>query len=229
MKPSLSSVLASALFAVSAHGAVLQFSALDYDVHRGERITAVDWSDIAVNLEAGSTSAPGHSPGSQITGSQTWNGGAAYEWEINKVDGTAGASPGWDLIAINGGLQINATPEDPFTLKIISLALDNQPGPAQNFNAQISASWKILGATFGVNDFNPNAIHIDASQFQNTLNGTFSVSLENLDRDLILNYVTNVPEPAACAAMAATTLLAFAIARSQTKRPAQLRRPNTLS
>ena len=220
-------LLAAALFVRTASGAVFQFDGPDFEVRNGERITAVDWGNTAITLQAGSVTAPGHSPGSQVTGSQTWNGGAAYEWEINKVDGTAGASPGWDLITINGGLQINATPADPFTIKIISLTLGNQPGPVQNFNSQASASWKILGASFGVNDFNVNAFHIDTSQFQNTLNGTFNVSLANLDRDLVLSYVTSVPEPPNGAALAAAALLAFAFVRSQTERRNRQEQPKS--
>ena len=49
--------------------------------------------------------APGNSPGTLATGSQLWNDGGSYLWEINASNdagGTSGADPGWDWLDITG-------------------------------------------------------------------------------------------------------------------------------
>jgi autotransporter-associated beta strand protein len=138
-------------------------------------------------LQINGTYAPGDSPGTLRTGSQSWNAGAAFEWEINDATGAPGANPGWDFASIDGGLQINATAADPFTIKILSLTPANTPGPVQNFDPKKFARWKIAAATFGVSGLEPGNLRLDASGFQGA-EGTFAVALENSGRELWLNY-----------------------------------------
>src|SRR6185295_3259639 len=71
---------------------------------------------ISGNLIVSGTIAPGSSPGTQNTGSQTWNGGGNYIWEINDVDAGAGTDPGWDLANITGGLTNNSTTGNKFNI-----------------------------------------------------------------------------------------------------------------
>src|SRR6185436_17624648 len=83
---------------------------------------------VAGTVTVDGTIAPGSSPGTQNTGSEIWNGGGAYVWEINDVDAGQGVDPGWDLINITGGLTINATPGSKFNINITSLDLANAGG-----------------------------------------------------------------------------------------------------
>jgi autotransporter-associated beta strand protein len=151
--------------------------------------------------------APGNGIGTfTVGGAMTWNIDAHYLWEINKAAGTAGSNPGWDFLAINGGLIINATSSDTFKLHVISLG-----GPVSDFNSSQNWSWRILTASGGISSFDPSKFAIDTSQFQNSLNGgSFSLAVNGNDLDL--NF-TAVPEPSACAALTGLALLAFAAAR----------------
>jgi hypothetical protein len=124
------------------------------------------------------------------TVSETWNGGGNYVWELN--DATAaipGLDPGWDLISITGGLTINATPASKFTINVTSLALDNQPGLAANFDNTAIYAWTILTTTTGITGFDPAAFAINTSGFANPIgNGTFALGLANGGKDLVLNF-----------------------------------------
>ena len=48
----------------------------------------VDISTHAMTISLGGVISPGNSPGTAITGAQTWNDGGSYLWEINNSDGT---------------------------------------------------------------------------------------------------------------------------------------------
>ena len=145
---------------------------------------------ISSSLDVSGTLSPGASPGTQNTGSETWNGGANYVWEINDVDAGAGTDPGWDLINITGGLTINATPSSKFTINITSLTLANAPGNVADFDNGQDYTWTILKTTTGITGFDPAAIDLNTSAFSNPLgNGLFTVGLVNGGNDLVLNFV----------------------------------------
>ena len=88
-----------------------------------------------------STPAASTSVGRLITGTETWNGGGHYVWEINDVD--AGEITGWDLININGSLTINATSANKFTLDLTSLTLAGAAGPVNDFAQNQNYVWRI--------------------------------------------------------------------------------------
>ncbi len=140
----------------------------------------------SVRVEAGSILAPGSSSGKLTTGNQTWSGGGSYVWEINNGSGAAGADPGWDLLSIEGGLDLGAAPGNKFTIKVVSL-LTNSPGPAENFDPSTNSSWPIASASAGVSNFNAAAFSIDASAFINATGGVFSVALQN-GTNLVISY-----------------------------------------
>ena len=51
----------------------------------------------AVVITSGSVQAPGNSPGTQtVVGTNLWQSGGTYQWEINDWAGTQGSNPGWD-------------------------------------------------------------------------------------------------------------------------------------
>ena len=48
---------------------------------------------------------PGVTVGTLGTGAESWNGAAAYVWEINQANGAKGANPGWDWVSVTGALN----------------------------------------------------------------------------------------------------------------------------
>lgn len=133
---------------------------------------------------------PAASPGTLTTGTETWNPGASYLWEINEADfGIAGDSIGWDLADINGVLNINATTGSKFKIKIASLDSDTaEPGEADDFDNTTDYSFPIATTTGGIIGFDPAKFQIDTASFSNALGfGIFVV--ETNATDLFLSFV----------------------------------------
>lgn len=114
-----------------------------------------------------------------------------YGWGLR--DAQAGAGVGWDLISVNGSLDITAI-AGTFTLSVSSLDASGNFGLASNFNEALSYAWKILTTTDGITGFNSvgNSFTINTATFYNPKSGTWSVS--QIGNDLYLNY-TAIPEP----------------------------------
>jgi autotransporter-associated beta strand protein len=132
--------------------------------------------------------APGTSVGTLNAGSTTFNGGGALELEI--FDWVNSAGTGWDLLAITGDLTLNNTSVSPFTINLVSLQSTTTPGLSidwdQNLsftNTFITYSGSLLGTSFASDLFSVNT-----SGFQNTVNGTFSIT--NVSGGLALLYTT---------------------------------------
>ncbi len=147
----------------------------------------------SITVASGVTLAPGNSPGTLNTGTQTWNGGGNYQWETNSVNGTAGTNS--DLILINGDLNIAATSGNRFTITINSLTMLNDPGLLAVFNPTANYTWEIVRVTGNINGFNTTDFTIEDAAFINDIqNGYFDVSQVN--DSLYLNYnAATVPEP----------------------------------
>jgi autotransporter-associated beta strand protein len=126
---------------------------------------------------------PGNSSGTLITGSQTWQNGGTYVWEIKDLNGTAGAPVGWDLLSLSGTLSLTEL-TDHFTIQVVANTL-------AGWNPNLQQDWLILTAS-GISDFDANRFQMDTSSFQETLNGNFAVDASN--NTLLLTY-TPVPEP----------------------------------
>ncbi|HEX6960642.1 MAG TPA: hypothetical protein VF175_02155 [Lacipirellula sp.] len=60
---------------------------------------------------------------SDPTPTMIFGAGGAYRWEVNDVNGKAGAifGEGWDLMRVDGTVAITATPESPFIIELIGL------------------------------------------------------------------------------------------------------------
>jgi autotransporter-associated beta strand protein len=145
---------------------------------------------IAGTVDVSGTVSPGSSVGQLHTADQTWNGGGHYKWEMNDATGTAGTSPGWDKLAITGGLNITANSGNPFNIDITSLA-GAVAGNAANFNNAIPQSWTILTATAGITGFDATAFNLTTSGFSNPLGGAHFEITNSLDgKDLIVRLVT---------------------------------------
>jgi len=132
--------------------------------------------------------APGASVESLDTGTETWNEGGSYTWEINNATGTAGGGgtgDGWDFVNITGDLSIQASSTLPFTINVVSLS-GTAPGSTANFNCQTSYRWHIATVSGSVQNFSASKFSVNASQFQNfTGGGTFTVQQVGQSVDLV--------------------------------------------
>jgi autotransporter-associated beta strand protein len=121
------------------------------------------------NVAVSGTIAPGDGVGTLNTGAQTWNGGGHLAIEMSQASGTAGASSGWDLDNITGGLNINAVSGNKFTVDVSAVGLTD-------FNSSSNYAWVIATASSGISGFSSAAFSVNTSGFTNSFNGSFSVS-----------------------------------------------------
>jgi autotransporter-associated beta strand protein len=140
---------------------------------------------VAVN----GTLAPGlNGMGTLSTGSNSWNSGGTYVCEINGTNATAS-----DEIAINGSLNVQATSNSPFTIKLVSLTGGNTPGPVPNFSRFANYTWTIATCSGGLQNFATNEFVLDASSFSNDFSGgTFNLTSDG--SSLLVHYAW-VPVP----------------------------------
>ena len=141
----------------------------------------------AVTNNFGGTVSPGASVGTLHSGSQTWNGGAAYGFELS----SAGNRAGMDLLNITGTLDVQATAGNPFIVKLVSLADATTPGPVPDFDGNTSYTWVLATASGGLLNFEASKFAIDASAFANTYSGTFSVAAQG--NNVVVEYAAPPP------------------------------------
>ncbi len=136
--------------------------------------------------------APGNSPGIQTySANQAWNA-MTYQWELNDwSERTAGST--YDQVNILGTLDLSGAAFETLVLQITSLTPGNAAGPLANF-AETDASWVIATATGGILGFSESQWQVDTSHFGHTFLGSFSLSLDLAESQLLLHY-TAVPEP----------------------------------
>ena len=132
--------------------------------------------------------APGASAGTLTTGAETWNGGGSYTWELADATGTAGS--GWDLLAVNGTLDVQATSGSKFTINVASLN-GSVAGDAANFSSSTDYTWTIATTTGGILNFSPDSFNVVSTAFSNALpaNARFLVETANAGNDLVVKYV----------------------------------------
>lgn len=174
-----------------------------------------------LTIADGGTLAPGNSPGTLNAGHTTWESGGAFEFEINNAAGIV--STNWDLLNITGDLTISATDANPFSLNLVSLTAANTAGIVPNFDANTDASWTFVttstGITFAEGASVGASFTLNTAGFQNTVNGTFGLTLANAGNDLALTYTTSaVPEPSTTAALLG--LIGLALAATHRRRRA---------
>jgi autotransporter-associated beta strand protein len=137
------------------------------------------------------TLSPGNSPGTINAADTEWAAGADYLWEINDIDnGTAGSDPGWDLLAINGTLDITATatPGEQFTIAVTSLN-GAVPGLAAG-SLEVGDRFTIVTTTDGVLGFDPEKFVLDLSGLANELTAALLITSDGSNI-----YLGVVPEP----------------------------------
>jgi autotransporter-associated beta strand protein len=137
------------------------------------------------------TISPGASVGTLTSGSQFWNGGGAYRFELRSAVNSAGM----DLLNITGAgtLNVGATAGNEFTIKLVSMADTTTPGPVPDFDPSASYTWVIATASGGIPSFDAGSFAIDASAFANPHGGTFSVAAQG--NNLVVNYTGAPPPP----------------------------------
>ena len=125
---------------------------------------------------------PGNSPGTLYSGSETWNGGGSYTWEIANLTGTAGTD--WDKLAITGSLNVQANNTDSkFTIYI-------QGNPA-GFSGASTYKWLIASTTTGVQSFSADKFTINTSGFTpDQSGGQFVISTDGNNVYLQFGHVT---------------------------------------
>jgi hypothetical protein len=101
---------------------------------------------------------------------------------LNNATGTAGSSPGWDKLNINGSLNIIASSGNKFIIDITSLTLANASGAAANFNSSSNYTWVIASASGGITGFDTSSFDLNTAGFSNNVgSGTFSLTTNATD------------------------------------------------
>lgn len=156
-------------------------------------VSGTNLSGVALTIGAGTTLAPGNSPGTLSTGSETWAGGGSYLWEINRLGvagGTQGGDPGWDFADITGSLTITANSGNKFNINIDSLALLSAWDNSQSY------TFNLATASGGIFGFDASDFLINTSAFDDLHSlGVGHFYVEQDGNSLELNF-TPVPEPA---------------------------------
>ena len=166
----------------------------------------VDITSSSMTISLGGVISPGNSPGTAITGAQTWNDGGSYLWEINASDidggGSKGADPGWDWLDITGTLDLANLSAGGFTIDIDSLA-GAVAGDAAGFDTwtkgnpgDVDYSFIIATASGGITDFSADKFSFDSSGFTNGPSWDWQIKLSG--GDLVLEAYA-VPEPSSTA------------------------------
>lgn len=171
----------------------------------------------ATTIADGGTISPGNSPGTlSLTNGLTWSAGGNYNWQIYNASGTAGASNGWDLLAVSGGAWdiTGLNSGNPFDINLWSLSgiSPDVNGAATNFDNTQNYTWEILTYTSLNGTFNSNLFAINTSAnngtsgFANSLGGgTFSLAVDGDSLNLLFTAAAGpapVPEPGTWAAAA---------------------------
>ncbi|MBI5382455.1 MAG: autotransporter-associated beta strand repeat-containing protein [Opitutae bacterium] len=155
----------------------------------------------AVTLGQASGVAPGFSVGQiNFNSTLTWGSGAYFLFEVQNPFGAPGS--GYDTINVTGQLSLTATAGQPFTLNLISLGADGNPGPI-SVDFATTYQWQLASAG-SITGFNASAINLDTSNFTAldfggglvgpTKGGSFSLTTSLDNTKLYLNF-TPVPEP----------------------------------
>jgi autotransporter-associated beta strand protein len=142
-----------------------------------------------VTIRNGATIAPGvNGVGTLATGAEIWYGGGSYLCEINGTNANSS-----DRLNISGQLNVQATPGNPFIIKLVSLSGANAPGPIPNFDKFTSYSWTNAIATSSANLAESRFV-LDTSSISNGFGGgTFSLAVSG--NSLVVKYTRALLPP----------------------------------
>jgi autotransporter-associated beta strand protein len=167
---------------VVSNGTLLVNGALSSPVTVIAGATLGGTGTIGNSVALSGTVSPGTSVGTLTTSNQTWNGGAAYRFELSSATNSAGR----DLLNITGTLNVQASSGNKFAVKLVSMANTNTAGLVPDFNSNASYTWVVATASGSILNFDAGKFAIDASAFSNAYSGTFSVAVQG--NSLAVNY-----------------------------------------
>lgn len=204
----------------------------------GTVLSNVDSRSISVISGAGSISgsltttgaiSPGNSPGKLTVGSLILSRGASYDFDINNAIGVAGASTGWDLLAVQSTTEFafTITAANPLVVRLHSLTADNTHGSVANFDGRRDYHWTFLSSGGAISGFDPTAFRIDTTDFANPAGGTFHVT--QAGNSLVLDYAAPEPPTVILAAPPLLLLLRKLWRRANSKRPSLDNSPASLA
>ena len=128
-----------------------------------------------VTVQSGAALSPGIGSGYignlTVNGPVTLNGGGTLVTKVINANGAAGTD--WDLLAVTGGINLQATSASKFTLKLLSLNGSGAAGAVANFDKDRSYSWTVASTTGSVTNFNASKFSVDTSSFSNDLAGGY--------------------------------------------------------
>jgi len=116
-----------------------------------------------------------------ITGTNLWQSGGQFVWDVNNFLGTPGS--GYDWLNVVGVLSNSATAASPFTIDVTSLS-GSTPGLAANFNFNSNYT-AVIATGQALANFNTNIV-LNLSAFQNSYNGLFQLAVQGTN--LVLTY-----------------------------------------
>jgi hypothetical protein len=148
-------------------------------------------------LDEGDFNPDGDVIGTTFLDQATFGSGGEYNWQINKYAGDAGFDSGWDLLKLTGSLNISATPEAPFGIKVSSLDYNSFPSYLGGWYPAVDKCWPIVVASGGITGFDPDKFDLDLGGFLSynyTYGGTFSIEQTD-EYTLSLCFTAYVPKP----------------------------------
>lgn len=147
---------------------------------------------------------PGSSPGTEEYENLSFGPGESYLWDINRSLywpgyegplGVAGQYPGWDLIRVNGTLNITSSFLNPFTFYMRSLAYTNYRGRLAGWYPAEDVCWPVVVAD-QITGFDPDKFVVNAYYFQQyneVYGGRFSVSLSAGSDTIFICFTAHTP------------------------------------
>ncbi len=158
---------------------------------------------------------PGNSPGKLTAGDTLWDSGGKYIWQIDNATGTEGTN--WDLLDVDGGLDLtDIDSANPFTINVVSLGLDGNPGEAANFDPLQDYTWVIASTSSGIEGFDVDKFNINVSGFLNAPDPShFSLFSDGSNIDL--KYFA-VPEPMSIVLLVIGGLFVLVVQRTRQQR-----------
>ena len=120
----------------------------------------------------------------------TFGSGSTLEFNIAGLNGGPGTS--WDLVKVNGLLNLAAFSSSPITLDLTTLSSTGTPGLLNGFDSSQSYSWLFLSAS-NITGFSSDKFSFNTTNFANSLgSGSFLVTQGNAGLSITFSPV---PEP----------------------------------
>jgi hypothetical protein len=118
----------------------------------------------------------------------------------SKSRGAAGSAFGWNLIQVNGKVDLQATSGNRIKIELVSLKYNKEPGRLAGWYPAADTNWVILNADSGITNFDANKFLIENTlftQFNSIYNGQFAIkasdTINGLPTKLRLVFIAHKP------------------------------------